>query len=252
MQVIVNDLLTNYQVIESKNGLNILFLHGWGDSIEGQRDFLNTLSGIGMVTALDLPGFGSSQMPQRAWTIFDYAKFVSEFCQKVKLGKIDLIIGHSNGGAIAIKAIASEVIKPTRAVLIGASGIRASSSTRAKALLVATKTGKAISSPFPKSIKNKLRSKVYESVGSDMLVAEHMKETFKNVVSDDLQEDAKNVNIPVLLIYGELDKSTPTKYGLIYHELMANSTFEIVGGAGHFVQQEKPEIVEQLIKDFVS
>ena len=203
MQVIVNDLLTNYQVIESKNGLNILFLHGWGDSIEGQRDFLNTLSGIGMVTALDLPGFGSSQMPQRAWTIFDYAKFVSEFCQKVKLGKIDLIIGHSNGGAIAIKAIASEVIKPTRAVLIGASGIRASSSTRAKALLVATKTGKAISSPLPKSIKNKLRSKVYESVGSDMLVAEHMKETFKNVVSDDLQEDAKNVNIPVLLIYGE-------------------------------------------------
>ena len=154
MQVIVNDLLTNYQVIESKNGLNILFLHGWGDSIEGQRDFLNTLSGIGMVTALDLPGFGSSQMPQRAWTIFDYAKFVSEFCQKVKLGKIDLIIGHSNGGAIAIKAIASEVIKPTRAVLIGASGIRASSSTRAKALLVATKTGKAISSPLPKSIKN--------------------------------------------------------------------------------------------------
>ena len=91
MQVIVDDLLTNYQQTSGKN-LNILFIHGWADSIAGQKSFIDDISRIGNVLALDLPGFGTSQVPDRAFSLLDYAKFVRDFCDKTGFNKIDLII----------------------------------------------------------------------------------------------------------------------------------------------------------------
>ena len=85
-----------------------------------------------------------------------------------------------------------------------------------------------------------------------MLLAENLQETFKNIVSEDLASDSRKIDIPTLLIYGEEDKSTPPKFGMIYHEAIAGSTLELVGSAGHFVQFDQPEVVGKLIKDFIS
>ncbi len=251
MQVIVSDLLINYQVKDSDQKLKILFLHGWADSIKGQQDFIHNLAKLGTVYALDLPGFGESQIPPRAYTLLDYAKLVHEFCEKIDLKNIDVIIGHSNGGAIAIKGIAIGELKTRQLVLIGASGIRNAYKSKASMLKLLTKTGKIATSPLPKNVKTKLRNKLYKSVGSDMLIAEHMEETFKNIVGEDLKNDSKNLNLPTLLIYGEQDTMTPPKYGLQYHEVIDGSTIEIVGQAGHFVQRDQPEITINLIRSFL-
>ncbi|MEI7674391.1 MAG: alpha/beta hydrolase [bacterium] len=165
---------------------------------------------------------------------------------------IDLIVGHSNGGSIAIKAISKELILPEKLVLIGSAGIRGNNKGKNSLLKVATKTGKVVSSPLPKNFKSKLRSKLYTTVGSDMLLSENLQETFKNIVAEDLRSEAVKIDIPTLLIYGEEDKSTPPKFGMIYHEAIAGSTLELVGSAGHFVQFDQPEVVGKLIKDFIS
>ncbi len=251
MQVIVNDILINYQVIESKKDFNILFIHGWADNIKGQKDFIHKLSSLGNVYALDLPGFGDSQAPERDLTILDFAKYVNEFCRKIKLDKINLLIGHSNGGAIAIKGLMSHEIKADKLILLAASGVRDAYKSKVSLLRVISKTGKALSSPLPSEMKYKLRKKLYKSVGSDMLIAEHMQGTFKNIVAEDLQNDASQLDLPTLLIYGENDDMTPPKYGLMYHELIKGSIIEIVGQAGHFVQRDQPEITLNLIKDFI-
>jgi len=251
MQVIVDDLLTNYQQTSGKN-LNILFIHGWADSIAGQKSFIDDISRIGNVLALDLPGFGTSQVPGRAFSLLDYAKFVRDFCDKTGFNKIDLIIGHSNGGAIAIKIVSLNLLNPKKLVLLGASGIRDGRSSKKTALAIVAKAGKIITSPLPKTMKKQIRSKAYKTIGSDYLVAEHMQETFKNVVSEDMSDDAKNINIPTLLIYGQDDDQTPPKVGLKYHEIINGSEIELVGGAGHFVQLDKPQIAGDLIRKFIS
>ncbi len=250
MHVIVDDLLINYQTRVGKNSLNILFLHGWGDSSKGQHKFLDSLSALGNVIAPDLPGFGDSQAMSRDFSLLDYAKFVSSFCSKINLKHIDLIIGHSNGASIAIKAIANHELQAKKLILIGAAGIRGTNKSKNSLLKVVTKTGKVISSPLPIGIKSRLRSKLYSSVGSDMLLSENLQETFKNIVSEDLRGDARKINIPSLLIYGEQDRSTPPKFGMIYHEAIQGSSLEIIGSAGHFVQFDQPEITLNLIKDF--
>jgi len=114
-----------------------------------------------------------------------------------------------------------------------------------------TKAGKALTAPLPKSMKKRLRQKVYATVGSDMLVAEHLQETFKKVVTDDVRADAAQLSVPTLLLYGDQDTSTPQWYGQALHEAITGSTLEVVTGAGHFLHLDRPHEVITAIKEFI-
>jgi pimeloyl-ACP methyl ester carboxylesterase len=85
-----------------------------------------------------------------------------------------------------------------------------------------------------------------------MLVAEHLQETFKKVVSDDVRDDAAKLSIPTLLMYGDKDEQTPLRYGELYHELIAGSTLEVLGGADHFLQLDEAPKVLRLTEEFLA
>ncbi len=143
-----------------------------------------------------------------------------------------MFLGHSNGGAIAIRGLGTDVLQADKLVLLGSAGIRGTYKGRVKALRYLTKAGKLLTAPLPRVIKDKLRRTVYHTVGSDMLVAEHLQETFKKIVTDDVQADAKRVLLPTLLIYGEQDEATPLGFGETFHQLIPTSTFEVLPDAG--------------------
>jgi len=81
-------------------------------------------------------------------------------------------------------------------------------------------------------------------------VAEHLQETFKKVVTDDVRADAAHLAIPTLLLYGEQDDATPVRYGELFHEAIEGSTLEILPGAGHFVHIDRPHDVIAAIERF--
>lgn len=249
MQVIVDSLLTHYEV--HGKGRPVLLLHGWGDSAAGLQAMQAALAKKYKVIALDLPGFGGTQAPQSVWGLDDYAYFVDHFLAKTDTKQLKALIGHSNGGAIAIRGMARGWLSADKLVLVASAGIRGEYKGRVKSLRIITKVGKAITSPLPKSVKQKLRSKVYKTVGSDMLVAEHLQETFKKVVEDDVRVDALHLNLPTLLIYGDKDDSTPLRYGKIFNEAIKGSKLEVLAGAGHFVHNDEPQAVVKAIQGFL-
>jgi pimeloyl-ACP methyl ester carboxylesterase len=112
------------------------------------------------------------------------------------------------------------------------------------------KAGKALTLPLPKSAKQALRKKAYKTIGSDMLVAEHLQETFKRVVTDDVRADAAKLTLPTLLVYGENDDATPVRYGELFHQVIEGSTLEVLPGAGHFVHLDRPDDVLRAIQEF--
>ncbi len=250
MQAVVDRLLTNYTQ-HGKSGQAILMLHGWGDSAQTFADLEKELQAHYAVTSLDLPGFGASQIPPAVWGLSDYANFIRQFCQKVNL-EPTVVIAHSNGAAVAIKAIAKGDLKPDKLVLLGAAGVRDKQKLRKLGLKVIAKTGKVATFWLPQRHKKKLQEKLYGAAGSDMLKVPHLQETFKRTVSEDVQKDAAKITIPTLLIYGENDKATPPEYGELYHRLIPHSTFKLVKDAEHFVHQDKPEQVARLIEEFIS
>lgn len=249
MQVVVDSLLASYERIGK--GKVVLVLHGWGDSSKGWLGFCRQLDDSFELIIPDLPGFGSTQTPPEAWGLTEYAAFVAEFLKKLKVNPY-AIIGHSNGGAIAIRGLAKGLLKADKLILLDSAGIRSQYKGRTKAVRLATKAGKALTAPLPAHIKRRLRRKVYQSVGSDMLVAAHLQETFKRVVTDDVQADAADVQVPALLIYGEDDLATPVHYGQMLHNLLSGSRLEIVPEAGHFVHVDKPEKVRKAIQRFLA
>lgn len=249
MQAVIDNLLTTYQ--RSGKGRQVLLLHGWGDSSAGWRAFAGGLAGHYDVIVPDLPGFGGTQAPAGAWGLDEYADFVSAFVKKLGL-KPYAILGHSNGGAIAIRGIANDKLSAEKLVLLASAGIRGEYKGRNKALRLAAKTGKLLSAPLPARTKKKLRRQVYTTIGSDMLVAEHLQESFKKVVNDDVRPDSATLNLPTLLIYGEQDTQAPVRYGELFHQAINGSTLEILPGADHFLHQSHEARVLHLVEEFLA
>jgi pimeloyl-ACP methyl ester carboxylesterase len=249
MQIVVDELLTNFE--RDGKGKTVVIVPGWADTVAGWRSFADELAKKYDVIVLDLPGFGGSEMPKEPWGLDDYAKFVAAFLKKLEV-KPYAILGHSNGGAIAMRGLCAEILQAEKLLLFASAGIRNQAKGRNRAFKIVAKTGKVLAKPLPDKTQRKLRQKLYKTAGSDMLVAGHMQETFKKIVSHDVADDACHLRLPTLLIYGENDQDTPVRYGETLYELIDNSTLEILPGAGHFVHHDREADVLKAALEFLA
>lgn len=249
MHVIVDSLMTSYDMVGK--GPVVLMLHGWGDDKRTFKPIMRSLQNNFTVISLDLPGFGEAQAPKEPWGLSDYGGFVAHFIKKVNVGQIYATVGHSNGGAIAIRGLAEEKFSSKRLVLLASAGVRSTYKGRKKILRVAAQAAKAATYPLPKKMQTRLKKGAYKAVGSDLFVAEHLQETFKKVVTDDVQQDAASLQIPTLLLYGADDTATPPEYGKLLAGKIPNSNLHVIAHAGHFVHIDQPEETTTLLKDFL-
>ena len=58
--------------------------------------------------------------------------------------------------------------------------------------------------------------------------------------------------LPTMILWGDRDHVIPVSHGYQAHDLMPGSRLEIVEGAGHFLPIELPQLVAQLLDDFLS
>jgi len=250
MQVVVDSLLTHYEL--KGKGKLVVLLHGWGDNIQGLAGLQSALSEHYKVLALDLPGFGQTQNPDSVWGLENYARFLQATLDKLKLPKLYAIVGHSNGGAVALLGLGTGILSAEKLVLLAAAGIRKPNSPKLITMKLVAKTGKVATFWLPPKYRRELRKNLYSAAGSDMLVVPELQETFKKTVSQDVQSDASNVSISTLIVYGTEDKSTPPHYGKRYSQLIKNSKLKTVEGAGHFLHHEKPQEIIKYIEDFLA
>ncbi len=248
MNIIVNDLLTHYEL--TGKGKLVVLLHGWGDSARGLAGLQVHLARQFQVLAIDLPGFGTTQAPTTIWDLDNYAAFVADVLQKLDC-KVYAIVGHSNGGAIAIRGLSLGSLKADKLVLMAAAGIRNRRHVQRLALKVVAKTGNLATLWLPERQRQNLRKSLYGTVGSDMLVVPELQATFKKSVRQDVQVDAAKLKLPTLLIYADHDRAVPLADGRKYHQLIKNSKLEIITDAGHFLHVEQPAAVNKLVEDFL-
>ena len=251
MQVIVNKTLVNY-LVSGQGSKQILLIHGWGTDLSSLRILQDYFSESYTVISLDLPGFGESGLPDRAWDNTDFASFAADFLIKINYPQIDTIIGHSNGGAIAIEMIAKKMIEPKKLILIASAGIRTKFNKRNFVIRQFAHIFKIGSVVLPGGLRNNFKKRVYQKIGSDAFVCEAMLDSFKKVVTQDITEDARLIKIPTLLIYGQDDQATPVEYGHILQRNILNSKLEILSNCGHFIYQDQPEQLIKIIRGFLN
>ncbi len=250
MKVIVNNIALNYT--DEGRGPAMVFLHGWADQLHTFDQLTGALGGHWRLIKLDLPGFGGSEAPPETWSLDNYVELVQAFVDKLGI-EVDTMVCHSLGGRIALKGVGTGRLRPRRIILIASAGIAKSRSLRNQAYKAVAKIGKVVTAVPPLSLaRGRLRRRLYDRAGSDYLNAGTLQATFLNLIAEDLQTAAAHITVPTLLIWGANDTATPLTDGRRLHHLIPGSRLEIIAGASHFVHQEQPAAVAQLIQEFAS
>lgn len=248
MNVVVDGLMTNY--LKSGSGSKTLvFIHGWGDTAKTFAHLFDKLSDRYTILAVDLPGFGGSQKPPVAWDLNNYANFVAAWLSKINVKKIDMIAGHSFGGSVAIVAVAEQIVRADKLVLLASAGVRGKKGFKKRLMWIGAQIGKLPLYVMPPSKARRIKQALYKQAGSDFLLYPEMRETFKKSVAQDVRDLSSKIKIPTLIIYGVKDKATPAVYGEIYHKNISNSKLELIQ-AGHMLHKHQPELVTKMIKEF--
>ena len=247
MRVLVDNLITEYQ--DEGSGPIILLLHGWGDNLRTFDALVPHLSSTRRIIRLDLPSFGKSEAPGKPWSLDDYVQFVADFIKKIDVS-VDVLVGHSFGGRVAIKGISTNKLSARKIILMGSAGIARRRTFRNTAFAVLAKIGKILVLVPPLFFwRQELRRALYSFAGSDYVSSGALKETFLRVIAEDLGPSAEQIAVPTLLIWGANDTETPLSDGKRLSHMICNSRLEVIEGAGHFVHRDHPEKVARLMRE---
>jgi len=241
----IDDIRVNYISEKTHNDgrPDILLLHGWGANIDLFSQIIAHLAPYFNVYALDLPGFGKSGEPATPWCVNNYTDFVIKFCAKMGIKRCALI-GHSFGGRIIIKMMSRENLPFTvdKIVLTGSAGIRPRQSLRQK---TQTKCYKIIRNLLmlhacKKMMPNALEYLRKKSGSADYNAASPiMRQCLVRVVNEDLTNLLHNINVPILLVWGDKDTATPIGDGQIMAKQIPDAGLVVFKGCGHYAFLEQ-------------
>lgn len=242
MQVVVDRTLVHYTDIGA--GRPLVCLHGWMMNKESFAEMATDLRTTRRIVAIDLPNFGNSQNSDDIVSVSDYAQFIARFLTKLGIHDYDLA-GHSMGGQIAMYGVGTGLLLPKQLILLAASGVR--DERRVTKLFLAS-----IAKLFGPAIPIGLKQKFYAAIGSDYepgLSAVH-KKIITKLLNTDVQEQARQITIPTLLLYGSLDASTPVYMAEKLQKLMTNAKLVVLDKENHWLQQTSPDLVAAEIRNF--
>ncbi len=223
-----------------------MILHGWGSNSLRWQSAGELISQYGYrVIIPDLPGFGESESLSEPWDTDNYADFAEKFISYFDL-KDFYLLGHSFGGAIAVKISIKHAQDIKKLFLVSAALIRKKTAKK-NFFSKAAKVAKLFRFLPHYGL---IRKAVYKFIirKSDYAYVEGvMKKTYLNIISEDLSLRLPFIKTPVLIIWGNKDEATPVEQCYFIHEQIKNSKLELVMDAGHDLNVKKPELLVEAI-----
>jgi pimeloyl-ACP methyl ester carboxylesterase len=245
----VQGLRTRYLVQGA--GPPVLVLHGWGASIEAAYPIVTGLATVASVYVLDLPGHGQSDPPPAPWGVQEYQAFVAAFMDTLGI-EHPAIVGHSNGGRIAIRMAATDPERAARLVLVDSAGIRPKRTLRYYRRVGLAKLGK-YAARYLGAPGERLRARIVGRVAStDYAAAGEMRPTLVRLVNSDLREYLPRISVPTLLVWGAEDTDTPVADGRMMEKLIPDAGLVVLEGAGHYSYIDQAARFARIVTHFIA
>lgn len=205
------------------------------------------------VHVLDFPGFEEGKELFRPWKLLDYVNFVEGFLRENAI-KRAIFIGHSFGGRVALRMLSEKPQIGEALILTGTPGFRSMTSNRLYGIALLAKLGHALLSIPPLSIFQDFMRKLFHIlVGARDLsrLQGPMKQTFINIVEEDLENYMKNLAVPTLLLWGKNDTVVKVEIAQKMHHSISGSQLVTVFGAYHNVPYREPEKFAEFTSRFL-
>ena len=239
-----------YELNESKlKEKAIIFVHGSGGSTYTWKDQISKLDVSYSVVAFDLPSHSKTEdFPSISLDL--YVETLKALLDTLKFNEI-ILAGHSLGGAVIQDFYFKYPNKVSALILMG-SGARLRVSQNIFKLTQHNFQG--FLDQYPAAFDRKTSKEIYEPVVNRVALInpEVIYTDYKICDNFDIMDKVQEISVPCLIICGNQDILTPPKYAKYFHDKIKSSELVLINRAGHFVMLEKPEEVNQAIKEFIN
>ena len=249
----------NIHASDSGQGINtnkdtIVFLHGSGLSHivwSLAEQFFSSKNYN--VLSIDLPGHGNSDGPCLD-SVEKIADWMEKVFDKLKLKNL-ILVGHSQGCLEILEYSSRYKERLKKLVFVGGSNkmpvhpdlIELAQSGHSDAVKLMMKWGYEGSKKF---IGGNPVEKIIQSprdISEILAVDLNACNNYSNG-----SEAAKVINLPSILIFGELDKMVNLEAGKKFSNLIKNSTTHVIKGCGHMIMIEKAFEMREKILEFLN
>jgi pimeloyl-ACP methyl ester carboxylesterase len=246
-----------------------LLLHGLGDEADTWRCLIEPLSQRWRVIAPDLPGFGRSEKPQRAYTLDFLRSCLFELLEVLSIRQV-FLVGHSLGAMLAHgMALDQPELVSGLVLLDGALLTRAQRLSPQLLLSMVPRLGEwfytrlrqdpqaayetlrlyyADMDKLPQAERDFLFYRVNQRVWSDDQRLAYFS-TLRNMAGSvsrlqkGLSARLAQLHTPTVILWGEKDRLNPPKNGTALAHIQPDARLVLIPEAGHMPHQEQPEAV---------
>ncbi len=265
----------HYYDAPGKNDLPpTLLVHGFGDSANTWYQTLIPLArGLGRVVALDYPGVGFSKLPagKDFETLPELVDTIEAFAREV-FDTPAFLIGHSLGGAMALRMAARQGAEPAPAAR-KAKGAKKSPRPLWEAVLAISPAGAHMSAVeldelrrgfllHDRAAARALLGRIFSAAPWPLwLIENDVRALFRSPAVHKLlesldpadflsPEELAQISLPCLILWGTEERLLPAALVEYYRQnLPPNGSLEVVKGWSHASQMERPdEVVERALR----
>ncbi len=240
-------------------GPPLVLVHGaaedsrsWGPQLDLADEFT--------VVAWDEPGAGRSSNVPEGFVLRDYASCLAALIEKVDLGSAN-VVGLSWGGSVVLELyrhrpdlVATLILADTYAGWKGSLPEEEVQVRVAGARQVLAAPPGEFDPTLPGLFAGDPPAEflpLLEAVAADVRPAS-MKTALLVMAETDQRDLLPRIDVPTLLIWGELDARSPLSVAHQFEEAIPDAELVVIPGAGHLSNLERPEQFNRAIREFLN
>jgi pimeloyl-ACP methyl ester carboxylesterase len=249
--------------------LAIVFVHGLSGCWQNWLENIPHFARRHRVLALDLPGFGSSPVPEWEISIPAYGRLVLDFCDAVGVSDC-AVVGNSMGGFIAAEAAIAQPDRFEQLGLVSAAGVSSARLRREPTEVAARMIAAGIPLVFKAQTRSlrrrRARALAFRAIFDDPgalrpeLVweffdggqrAESFVEALSSLAGYDFLDRLDEIHVPTMIVWGCQDHVVPPADALGYASRIAGAQLEVFDRCGHVPMAERPVRFNRVLERFL-
>jgi pimeloyl-ACP methyl ester carboxylesterase len=252
------------------DGPPLLWIHGWSANWQSWLLTIPYFMREHRCIALDLPGFGASDMPSTPISIQGYAKTVDALCRALGVDRV-AVVGNSMGGFVGAELAIRHPQRVERLMLVSAAGITTTDLYRAPVAALARAGTMVIGytaarhrqlarRPISRHLALSLVARHPSRLAPDLAYEAMFKGAGKPGFDDalaacldyDFRERLPEIACPTLVVWGENDAVLPAGDADEFERLIPDARKLVMRDTGHVPMLERPTTFNDMLADFMA